>query len=884
MTLTNVAGAVVMDNQGSGTIENDDTAILTVNDVSGYEGDSGSTVFTFTVLSSRAAPPQGIRFNIATAEGTAKADIPATEGSDFISRALSDQVIPATQTTYTFEVEIEGDTLVEADENFVVNLTDVTGATALDSQGVGTILNDDAATAVISQVYGGGGNAGASYRNDFIEVFNRGATTIDLSGWSVQYTSATGTTWQVTPLCSSGPCLLRPATYFLVQEASAGGNGETLPAPDATGTIPMAATAGKVALVNSLNALHGNDCVFGPEVIDVIGYGTSADCFEGSARAPAPSATTADVRRGGGCLDSNNNGNDFFAVAPHPRNAGYPANICNGQKADLTIEDVIVAEGDSGTVAAVFTVVMHGSTNSTVTLDYSTANGTAHAGSDLEEVPPTPLVFHPGETSKTITINVMGDTLDEPNENFFVNLTNASNAAILDNQAQATIIDNDVPPTLSIDDISSSEGNNGITMFAFTVHLSAPALAGGVSFDIGTADGIAQDDNPDSEDNDYIARRIVGQIPAGSQDFIFEVLVNADVHIEDNETFFVNISNVVGATVGDAEGRATIQNDDSPAISIDNVNVNEGNAGESIFTFTVTSSLPAPVGGISFDIATADGTAQDDNPVSEDNDYVARSLTGQVIAEGTTTYSFSVKVNGDTKNEAACETFFVNLSNATKATIIDSQGQAGILDEDGTKLVISQIYGGGGNSGAFYRNDFIEIFNRGNTPINLSGMSVQYASATGTSWSVTSLTNVILQPGQYYLIQEGGAASGFNPLPSPDATGTIVMAATAGKVALVNGTAQLTGACPSASSIIDLVGFGTTASCREGASTADNAPALRTPTPFNEDSAVVRTSTLTSLTSLLRPRRHATQQARLLRVVAPTASRLPYCSHCWIQI
>jgi hypothetical protein len=72
-------------------------------------------------------------------------------------------------------------------------------------------------TLVVSQVYGGGGNAGAQFTNDFIEIFNRGTTAIDVTGWSVQYTSATGTAWQVTPICATGPCLIQPGKYFLVQ-------------------------------------------------------------------------------------------------------------------------------------------------------------------------------------------------------------------------------------------------------------------------------------------------------------------------------------------------------------------------------------------------------------------------------------------------------------------------------------------------------------------------------------------------------------------------------------------------------------------------------------------------------------------------------------------
>ena len=102
--------------------------------------------------------------------------------------------------------------------------------------------------------------------------------------------------------------------------------------------------------------------------------------------------------------------------------------------------------------------------------------------------------------------------------------------------------------------------------------------------------------------------------------------------------------------------------------------------------------------------------------------------------------------------------------------------------------VISQVYGGGGNTGATFKNDFIELFNRGASSVNLSGWSVQYASSAGTTWAKTDLTNVTLAPGQYYLIQEAVGAGGTTNLPTPDAVGIIAMSATAAKIALVNNT------------------------------------------------------------------------------------------------
>lgn len=164
---------------------------------------------------------------------------------------------------------------------------------------------------------------------------------------------------------------------------------------------------------------------------------------------------------------------------------------------------------------------------------------------------------------------------------------------------------------------------------------------------------------------------------------------------------------------------------------------------------------------------------------------------------------------------------------------------AGLLSLAGPALagpvVISQIYGGGGNTGATLKNDFVELFNRSNAPLSLNGYSVQYASSTGSTWQVTALPNVTLQPGQFFLIQEAQGAGGSQNLPTPDATGTIAMSASSGKVALVAATAALTGTCPAAAGYVDLAGFGT-ANCAEGtaAPTLTNTTAAVRGTPCND--------------------------------------------------
>jgi len=171
---------------------------------------------------------------------------------------------------------------------------------------------------VVSQIFAGGGNAGAAFTNDFVELLNRGTAPVDVSGWTVQYASAAATTWQTTPLTGS----IQPGHYYLVQLASTAAVGAPLPTPDATGTTNLAATGGKVALVRDAAALTcgaaPGSCSANSLVEDLVGYGSAGD-YEGGGPAPALSSTTAAVRSGSGCNDTNANTADFTAAAPSPR-------------------------------------------------------------------------------------------------------------------------------------------------------------------------------------------------------------------------------------------------------------------------------------------------------------------------------------------------------------------------------------------------------------------------------------------------------------------------------------------------------------------------------------------------------------------------------------
>ena len=182
---------------------------------------------------------------------------------------------------------------------------------------------------VLSQVFAGGGNSGAPYANDFVELLNRGSTAVDVSGWTVQYAPATSTSWSATTLTGS----IQPGRYYLVQLASSAAVGAALPAPDATGTTNLANTGGKIALVHDGTALAcgatAGTCSAAASVEDLVGYGGASD-YEGSAPAPALSATTALLRDANGCTDTGANDSDFSTAAPAPRNASSTAASCSG--------------------------------------------------------------------------------------------------------------------------------------------------------------------------------------------------------------------------------------------------------------------------------------------------------------------------------------------------------------------------------------------------------------------------------------------------------------------------------------------------------------------------------------------------------------------------
>jgi hypothetical protein len=223
----------------------------------------------------------------------------------------------------------------------------------------------------------------------------------------------------------------------------------------------------------------------------------------------------------------------------------------------LSINDASIIEGNSGTANLVFTVLLSKASTQTVTVDFSTSNGTATAGTDYVAAAGT-LTFASGLTSQTVIVPVLGDTLIEGNETVYVNLANASGSTLADFQGQGTIVDDDVPlPTVSIGNVTASEGQKGNTKFVFTVSLSN-ASSKTVTVPFATANGTA------IAGSDYRATSGTLSFSPGVKSLSVTVLVSGDKTIEPDETFFLNLGQPTNAVLSSTQGQGvgTIVNDD----------------------------------------------------------------------------------------------------------------------------------------------------------------------------------------------------------------------------------------------------------------------------------------------------------------------------------
>jgi hypothetical protein len=350
----------------------------------------------------------------------------------------------------------------------------------------------------------------------------------------------------------------------------------------------------------------------------------------------------------------------------------------------FSVNNVTVTEGDTGSVNLDFVITLSQASSETVRVNYSLVNETATKGADFANLSAR-LAFAPGETSKTISVPVFGDLLDEADETFLIQLASASGATILDGEGRGTILDNDPLPSITINDISNAEAS---LLRNFTVTLSAVS-GRDVKVDFATANGSATAGV--SGTDDYFATSGTLTIPPGQSSGQISVQVFDDSTFEPDENYFVNLSNPVNATISDAQGQSTIVNNDPvPSVDIQDAFFSEGNSGNTEMSFTVMLSNPSFL-PVTLNFATSNDTA------IAGTDYVAAS--GHVtFAPGETQKSVVVPVIGDTVDETA-ETFFLDISNAQNATLGRNRATGFILDDDGPSITINDITVAEGNSG-----------------------------------------------------------------------------------------------------------------------------------------------------------------------------------------
>lgn len=391
-------------------------------------------------------------------------------------------------------------------------------------------------------------------------------------------------------------------------------------------------------------------------------------------------------------------------------------------QSSLSVNDVSVNEGHSGTTAATFTITLSAASAETVTVNYATADGTATAGSDYTAGSGT-LTFAPGETSKTVTVSITGDTVTESNETFTVNLSGPTNATLGDGQGVATIVNDDTPPSLRVNDVTVTEGNSGPVTAVFTVTLT-PAGTQAVTVNWATSNGSA------IAGYDYTYASGTLSFAPGETSKTVSVNVTGDVLDENNELLYLNLSGAVNATISDSWGYGTIADDDAePAVSVNIVSVTEGHSGSVSAVFTL--SLSAASGRTVYVYwSTANGTAV------AGSDYVSASGTAYIYA-GQTSKTVSVSVTGDTVSEAD-ETFFLNLTGASYATIADNQGVGTIADDDGPvtpDMSIADVYRTEGTGGTTTASVNVSL-----SAASTQTVTVNWATADGTATAGSDYT------------------------------------------------------------------------------------------------------------------------------------------------
>ena len=708
----NLSGAVdasIADGIGQGTIDDDDGPSLSIGNVVVTEGDSGTTNADFTVSLS-ATSPQTITVDYVTQDASAIA------AGDYIS-ATGTVTFPIGSTSQTITILVNGDLTDETDETFDVVLSNPANASLSDSTGTGTIDDDDGVDLGISDVTVTEGDAGTVnavftviLADPSLQIVNVDYATQDVSAIAPgDYISATGTltfpvgiTSQPITITVNGDLadevdetfnvVLSNPVNAPIQDGTAIGtiNDDDGPVVNIADASVAEANAGSVnaGFVLTLTATS-------PQAV-VVQYSTSDSsalagldyaASSGSVSIPAGAIShTLSIPVLGDLIDEDTEVFSVTLSAPVDATIGDGVGVGsildNDDPPEISINDVTVTEQDGGVVSAVFTATLSMVSGKTVTVGYSTLDGTAIELVDYYPESSGSLVFSPGQTSKPVTVFLIPDTGDEVDETFSIILSGASNASILDNTGSATIDDDD-GPQISVGNITLVEGTGGTSSAVFTVTLSATSPQT-VTVSYASQDGTAVDGF------DYTGSSGSLSFSPGVTQLTVSFSVVGDTADETDETFSLELSNPVDGFIGDGSATANIDDDDGPMISVSDVSVLEGNVGTTNAVFTVTLSATSPQ-TVTVSFNTSSGTA------IAGSDFVAAS-NSLVFSPGQTKKTITVLVNGDIIDEPF-EDFNLTLTSPVDGVIDDGAGVGTILDDDDPTFSITDFSVVEGNSG-----------------------------------------------------------------------------------------------------------------------------------------------------------------------------------------
>lgn len=317
----------------------------------------------------------------------------------------------------------------------------------------------------ISQIYTRGGEAGATFQNDYIELFNRGNVDVDVSGWSLNITNFSGTPPNIQysasniKFSSAISLIISPGSHLLIKFGGSGTNGQPITTVDIDlNPVPLSDTGGQIVLLAKDKTLPFSYCPAAPDltgvVVDYVGYGI-AICYEGTVTL-APPQDKALWRIGGGCTDNNNNLADFSFATPNPRTRRDGVTPCGAQTGsviDFAAPQFDVSE-DQG--VAQISVTRIGDVSSPATVDYFINDNGASERTDYTTTLGT-LRFAAGEDRKTFDVLITDDLIPETNELCFLGLLNATGNASIGprNSASLVVHDNDLAPSSNVVDMSS---------------------------------------------------------------------------------------------------------------------------------------------------------------------------------------------------------------------------------------------------------------------------------------------------------------------------------------------------------------------------------------------------------------------------------------------